>query len=216
LFFPHILLIILQKYNQIKTIWTNMHENAVDGEVNAPTNFFDGFANGPIGKGMVGNVFHLVATSSATTATTSTTATNGAATIVHHYAAKSMRKEDIVAKSAGALQVLEEMEAMKLMEHPFIIQLYCTWQTASDLVILLDYMPGGELFMVIRKSGSGMFPHLEPYSVRFYAACVLSALTYLHNEIGYVYRDLKGKGLFVCVLFCVFCACSGTGTQSIR
>ena len=47
-----------------------------------------------------------------------------------------------MAKSAGAQQVLLEIEAMKLMEHPFILQLYCTWQTPTDLVLLLDYMPG--------------------------------------------------------------------------
>ena len=72
-----------------------------------------------------------------------------------------------------------------------------TWQTSTDLVILLDYMPGGELFMVIRNRSSGMFPHLEPYSVRFYAACVLSALTYMHDELGYVYRDLKGENVLI-------------------
>lgn len=51
--------------------------------------------------------------------------------------------------------------------------------------------------MVIRRQSSGMFPHLEPYSVRFYSACVLSALTYLHDELGYVYRDLKGENVLI-------------------
>jgi serine/threonine protein kinase len=191
------------KYGQVRRAWNEMHGltkdmrkindqdddqdnhgkvlNIIDPSV--PTTAFTGFDAGPIGKGMVGNVFHL---------TLGTDATN-----TFHYAAKSMRKEDIASKSAGATQVLEEIEAMSLFEHPFILQMYCTWQTPSNLVILLDYMPGGELFMVIRKRSSGMFPHLEPYSVRFYAACVLSALTYLHDEVGYVYRDLKGENVLI-------------------
>jgi serine/threonine protein kinase len=190
----------LFKYSQVNHIWKKMHGVSSDSDVpkivvdtEDAEDLFQGFLDGPVGKGMVGNVFHLTSSESSCDSSSTTTTSP----MVAHYAAKCMRKEDIVAKSAGAQQVLLEIEAMKLMEHPFIIQLYCTWQTPSDLVLLLDYMPGGELFMVIRRQSSGMFPHLEPYAVRFYSACVLSALTYLHDELGYVYRDLKGENVLI-------------------
>ena len=111
------------KYRQVQNAWNTMHPtNVPSSDTNAsttsildasiPSNIFEGFNMGPIGKGMVGNVFHLTRGESSENR--------------HHYAAKSMRKQDISAKTNGAQNVLDEIEAMKLMEHPFIIQLYCT------------------------------------------------------------------------------------------
>ena len=171
----------LFKYAQVNYIWKQMHGVLNDRDVPSvmidsqrPMELFQGFLDGPVGKGMVGNVFHLTSSTSALVEKGKEAANSGgggdggdggdggsgrdswnggggtasSSPAVAHYAAKCMRKEDIVAKSAGAQQVLLEIEAMKLMEHPFILQLYCTWQTPTDLVLLLDYMPGECVFFL--------------------------------------------------------------------
>ena len=157
----------------------------------------------PIGKGMVGNVYcvrpkvelvRYAAEKDGNGALTSVVdGLQGRIDDAHMYfAAKVMRKEDIVNKKQTKA-VLWEKHAMSKMAHPFIVQMYATWQTPRRLIMLLDFMPGGELYLC----GQRKFPSLSPFAVRFYSACVVSALTYLHDELGYIYRDLKGENILI-------------------
>ena len=56
----------------------------------------------------------------------------------------------------------------------------------------MEYMPGGELFTLLRKVGC--FPE---YVAVLYAAELVLAIEYLHNN-NVIYRDLKLENIMMC------------------
>jgi serine/threonine protein kinase len=108
-----------------------------------------------------------------------------------------------------ALKVLRKTEVIKLKQidhvrhersilcdvagHPFITNLLASFSDYDSLYILLDYVPGGELFSYLRK-----FRRFDEPSARFYAAEIVLVLEYLHEQQGGVaYRDLKPENLLL-------------------
>ena len=75
--------------------------------------------------------------------------------------------------------------------HPFIVTMFRTYRTENDVLMLLEYIPGGELFTYLRKA-----ERFENDVARHYAAEILVALEYLHS-LGIVYRDLKPENLLL-------------------
>jgi hypothetical protein len=81
--------------------------------------------------------------------------------------------------------VNSEREILASVRHPFIVDMFLTFQTPSNLFMCLEYMVGGELFSHLRREG-----RFVPDVAKFYAASIVLALEYLHeNDI--IYRDLK-------------------------
>jgi serine/threonine protein kinase len=68
--------------------------------------------------------------------------------------------------------------------HPFLINLYSCFQTENRVYFVLEYISGGDLMWHIQKE---LF---TPRRAQFYAAEVLLALKYFHDN-GVIYRDLK-------------------------
>lgn len=60
---------------------------------------------------------------------------------------------------------------MEAVANPFLVNLWGTFQDDSNLYMVMDYVPGGELFSVLRKSKR--FPD---HVAKFYAAEVVLAL----------------------------------------
>eukprot|EP00996_Jenningsia_fusiforme_P000595 NODE_1532_length_1500_cov_64.081323_g823_i1.p1 GENE.NODE_1532_length_1500_cov_64.081323_g823_i1~~NODE_1532_length_1500_cov_64.081323_g823_i1.p1 ORF type:complete len:304 (-),score=83.93 NODE_1532_length_1500_cov_64.081323_g823_i1:64-975(-) len=104
------------------------------------------------------------------------------------YAMKALRKDVLVAE--GMVQnAKEEKTILQTVTHPFIVKLHFAFQTKDRLYLVLDLLPGGELFFHLKNEGS--FP--EPRTKQ-YAAEIASALDHLHGQ-GIIYRDLKPENI---------------------
>ncbi|KAF2144331.1 uncharacterized protein K452DRAFT_156955 [Aplosporella prunicola CBS 121167] len=107
-----------------------------------------------------------------------------------YYAIKVLKKAQVV-KMKQVEHTNDERRMLQKVKHPFLITLWGTFQDSKNLYMVMDFVEGGELFSLLRKSQR--FPN--PVA-KFYAAEVTLALEYLHmNNI--IYRDLKPENLLL-------------------
>lgn len=99
-----------------------------------------------------------------------------------YYALKKLKKVDVI-----KLKQVEHTNAeCKLLAavrgFPFIVQMYCTFQDPAFLYLLMEYIPGGELFSLLSKAKT-----LPMYVAKFYAAQILTTIEFLHhNDISMI------------------------------
>lgn len=114
------------------------------------------------------------------------------------YAMKQLLKAEILLTEDNDQSQKDEKNVSKLvertfaertilseLEHPNIVKLFYTFHDNAKLYLLLQYIPGGELFFHLKEQGT-----LDEDTVAFYAAEISCALKFLHGK-GIVYRDLK-------------------------
>ncbi|XP_039530458.1 cGMP-dependent protein kinase 1 isoform X2 [Pimephales promelas] len=106
------------------------------------------------------------------------------------FALKSIRKQAIQ-RPGQRERMLSEKHILMDLQSPFIVRLYCTFKDPRFLYMLMEACEGGDLWILLRDRGS-----LEEDAVRFYAACVLEALSVLHGK-GIVHRDLKPENVLL-------------------
>lgn len=106
---------------------------------------------------------------------------------------KILRKAEVI-KLKQIDHVRDERRILSdVAGHPFITELITTFSDHDSLYMLLDYVPGGELFSYLRRHRR--FP--EEWA-QFYAAEIVLVLEYLHDHQGGVaYRDLKPENLLL-------------------
>lgn len=78
-----------------------------------------------------------------------------------------------------------ERKILSQLEHPNIVKLFYSFHDHMKLYLVLQFIPGGELFYHLKEQGT-----LAEDVVAFYAAEISCALRFLHGK-GIVYRDLK-------------------------
>lgn len=49
-----------------------------------------------------------------------------------------------------------EQMMLQAVQHPFIINLWGTFQDSANLYMVMDFVPGGELFTLLRRSNVGL------------------------------------------------------------
>lgn len=77
--------------------------------------------------------------------------------------------------------------------HPFVTNFVASFSDHEFLYLLLDYIPGGELFTYLRKHR-----RFDEEMARFYAAEIVLVLEYLHeHQGGIAYRDMKPENLLL-------------------
>ncbi|XP_015229087.1 PREDICTED: serine/threonine-protein kinase N2-like isoform X1 [Cyprinodon variegatus] len=102
------------------------------------------------------------------------------------YAIKALKKRDIVTRDEVDSLMSEKriFEMINASRHPFLVHLHGCFQTSDHVCFVMEYLPGGDLMIHIH---SDVFSEAQ---TRFYSACVLLGLEFLHlNKI--IYRDLK-------------------------
>lgn len=108
------------------------------------------------------------------------------------WALKIMQKAQV--QSSGQTKaVMLEKEVMCRLSHPLVLRLEATYQSNDLLYMLLEVIPGGELFQLLADSETGVVPVSQ---ARFYTACVVDAFSYMHG-LKIVYRDLKPENLLI-------------------
>jgi serine/threonine protein kinase len=88
-------------------------------------------------------------------------------------------------------QVMAERNVLTKSVHPFLVGAHYAFQTDAQVFLILDYVPGGELFARLREERK-----FDESRVRLYAAEILLGLGFLHQH-GFVYRDLKPENILV-------------------
>ena len=112
------------------------------------------------------------------------------------YALKSMRKASIVS-GRQVEHAQSERKVLRMLNHPFVLKLFATFQSETEIFFLTEALGGGELLGIIHQGCSGQGTDGLPAAhVAFYAANVVAALAHMH-ERGVAYRDLKPENLIV-------------------
>ena len=109
------------------------------------------------------------------------------------YALKFLSKVDVVV--TGQLKHVEdERRLLSMMDSPFILKLYGTYQTPHQIVFVTEAITNGDLWSVIYeqfvKTG------LPLKLVLFYAASIVMAMSHIHTK-GMAYRDLKPENIMI-------------------
>ncbi|GAA6064463.1 hypothetical protein JCM10212_002126 [Sporobolomyces blumeae] len=85
--------------------------------------------------------------------------------------------------------IMQEIDLLKNLHHPNIVQYRGYTRTSSSLYIILEYCENGSLSAITKKFGR--FPE---NLVGLYTLQVLHGLLYLHDQ-GVIHRDIKGSNI---------------------
>ena len=107
-----------------------------------------------------------------------------------YFAVKVLRKRDIL-RLRQVEHTLSEREVLSHVAHPFLVNLFATFQDRLNVYMLMELVSGGELFAHLRKAG-----RFAADIARFYASNIILALEFLHSH-DIVYRDLKPENLLL-------------------
>lgn len=106
------------------------------------------------------------------------------------FAIKILKKAEIL-RLKQVDHVMSELTILRQINQPFVVNLHGYTQDNRYLYLVLEYVPGGELFTYLRGIG-----RLESDHARLYAAQITSIFEYLHSK-NIIYRDLKPENLLI-------------------
>nr|XP_005335605.2 cAMP-dependent protein kinase catalytic subunit PRKX [Ictidomys tridecemlineatus] len=108
----------------------------------------------------------------------------------NYFALKVMSIPEVI-RLKQEQHVHNEKSVLMEVNHPFLVKLFWTSHDDRFLYMLMEYVPGGELFSYLRNRGR--FPCSTGL---FYATEIVCAIDYLHCR-DIVYRDLKPENILL-------------------
>lgn len=124
----------------------------------------------------------------------------GQGTFAKVYYARSIRNNQSVAikvidkekvlKVGLIEQIKREISVMRLVRHPYIIQLYEVMATKTKIYFVMEYAKGGELFNKVAKG------RLKEDVARKYFRQLIDAVDFCHSR-GVYHRDIKPENLLL-------------------
>ncbi|XP_037295352.1 microtubule-associated serine/threonine-protein kinase 3 isoform X3 [Manduca sexta] len=119
----------------------------------------------------------------------------GAVYLVKHkqtrqrYAMKKISKNNLILRNQVE-QAFAERDILSFADNPFVVTMYCSFETKRHLCLILEFVEGGDCATLLRAGP------LPPDMARHYFAEAVLAVEYLHSY-GIVHRDLKPDNLLI-------------------
>ncbi|KAM5323060.1 microtubule-associated serine/threonine-protein kinase 2 isoform 7-T7 [Glossophaga mutica] len=120
----------------------------------------------------------------------------GAVFLVRHksarqrFAMKKINKQNLILRNQ-IQQAFVERDILTFAENPFVVSMFCSFETKRHLCMVMEYVEGGDCATLLKNIGA-----LPVDMARLYFAETVLALEYLHNY-GIVHRDLKPDNLLI-------------------
>jgi hypothetical protein len=110
------------------------------------------------------------------------------------YALKRLSKAGVI--ETGQLRhVLDERRLISSINSPFVVKVFGSYQTPSELVIVTEAIDRGDLWSVIYENS--VYPKGLPSDlIHFYCASIVLALYHIHSR-SIAYRDLKPENIMI-------------------
>ncbi|CAD8125306.1 unnamed protein product [Paramecium sonneborni] len=115
----------------------------------------------------------------------------GQHTITNETVAIKILEKDKMKEGIDYERISREINCLKKLRHPNIIQIYEIVQNTNSLYLIMEYAPGGELFEVIIKN-----QRLNEKEAAEYLMQILSGVQYMHDNYV-MHRDLKPENLLL-------------------
>ncbi|KAK0142035.1 Microtubule-associated serine/threonine-protein kinase 4 [Merluccius polli] len=106
------------------------------------------------------------------------------------FAMKKINKQNLILRNQ-IQQAFVERDILTFAENPFVVSMFCSFETRRHLCMVMEYVEGGDCATLLKNMGP-----LPVDMARMYFAETVLALEYLHNY-GIVHRDLKPDNLLV-------------------
>uniref|UniRef100_A0A673G8X8 non-specific serine/threonine protein kinase n=1 Tax=Sinocyclocheilus rhinocerous TaxID=307959 RepID=A0A673G8X8_9TELE len=106
------------------------------------------------------------------------------------FAMKKINKQNLLLRNQ-IQQAFVERDILTFAENPFVVSMFCSFETRRHLCMVMEYVEGGDCATLLKNIGA-----LPVEMAQMYFAETVLALEYIHNY-GIVHRDLKPDNLLI-------------------
>ncbi|XP_020095909.1 serine/threonine-protein kinase tricorner-like isoform X2 [Ananas comosus] len=106
------------------------------------------------------------------------------------YAMKKLKKSEML-RRGQVEHVKAERNLLAEVDSAYIVKLYCSFQDAEFLYLIMEYLPGGDMMTLLMRKDT-----LTEDEARFYVAETVLAIESIHKH-NYIHRDIKPDNLLL-------------------